>query len=96
MERSYQSHRPRCPRPRPRPHHHYDRNCPDETSKIAMVTNTNKSSRVSLQLTHELGGYIRPMRSRAPTKNLKNTSNTKIHRLSLSVTPRLPLRIEGY
>jgi hypothetical protein len=27
------------------------------------------------------------MRSRAPTENLKNTSNTKIHRLSLSTTP---------
>jgi hypothetical protein len=36
------------------------------------------------------------MRSRAPTENLKNTSNTKIHRLSLSVTPRLPLRLGDY
>jgi hypothetical protein len=52
-----------------------------------MATITNKSSQVSLQLTHELGGYIWQMRSRAPTDNLKNTSNTKIHRLSLSVTP---------
>jgi hypothetical protein len=51
-----------------------------------MATITNKSSRVSLQLTHELGGYIRWMRSRAPTENLKNTSNTKIHWLSLSAT----------
>jgi hypothetical protein len=52
--------------------------------------------RASLQLTHELGGYIRRMRSRAPTENLKNTSNTKTHRLSLSATPQLPLRLEGY
>jgi hypothetical protein len=51
-----------------------------------MATITNKSSRASLQLTHELGGYIRRMCSRAPTENLKNTSNTKIHHLSLSVT----------
>jgi hypothetical protein len=40
----------------------------------------------SLQLTHELGGYIRRMRSRAPTENFNNTTNTKIHRLSLSAT----------
>jgi hypothetical protein len=36
------------------------------------ATITNKSSRASLQLTHELGGYIRRMRSRAPTENMKN------------------------
>jgi hypothetical protein len=52
-----------------------------------MTTITNKSSRASLQLTHELGGYIRRMRSRAPTENEKNTNNTKIIRQSLSVTP---------
>jgi hypothetical protein len=61
-----------------------------------MATITNKSSRVSLQLTHELGGYIRRMRSCAPTKNLKNISNSKMHRLSLSATPKLPLRLGGY
>jgi hypothetical protein len=61
-----------------------------------MATITNKSSRASLQLTHELGGYIRRMHSRAPTENLKNTSNTKTHRLSLSATPQLPLRLGGY
>jgi hypothetical protein len=60
-------------------------------SKATMATKTNKSSQASLQLTHELGGYIRRMRSRAPTEDLKNTSDTKIHQLSLSVTPRLPL-----
>jgi hypothetical protein len=43
------------------------------------ATITNKSSRVSLQLTHELGGYIQRMRSRAPTENVKNTNNTKNH-----------------
>jgi hypothetical protein len=42
---------------------------------------------VSLQLTHKLGGYIRRMRSRAPTENVKNIINTKIIRLSLSATP---------
>jgi hypothetical protein len=87
MEWSYRSHRPRCPCPRPRPHYYYDRNCPDETSKTATVTNTNKSLRASLQLTHELGGYIRRMRLRAPTEDLKNTSNAKIHQLILSATP---------
>jgi hypothetical protein len=51
------------------------------------ATIMNKISRASLQLTHELGGYIRRMRSRAPTENVKNTANTKIIRLSLSVTP---------
>jgi hypothetical protein len=61
-----------------------------------MATITNKSSRANLQLTHELEGYIRRMRSRAPTENLKNTSNTKTHRLSLSATPQLPLRLGGY
>jgi hypothetical protein len=76
--------------------HAHDRNCPSETSKTATVTNTNKSSRASLQLTHELGGYIRRMRSGSPTEDLKNTSNTKIHQLSLSATPRLPLRLGGY
>jgi hypothetical protein len=52
-----------------------------------MATITHKSSRVSLQLTHELRGYIRRMRSRAPTENMKNTINTKIVQLSLSVIP---------
>jgi hypothetical protein len=91
MERSRRSHRLRCPRPRPHPRHHYDRNCPDKTSKATTAIKT-----ASLQFTHELGGYIRRMRSRAPTEDLKNTSNTKIHQLSLSSTPRLPLRLEGY
>jgi hypothetical protein len=69
-----------------RPCHHYDRNCPDETSKATTATNTNKSSRVSLLLIHELGGYIWRMRSRAPTENLNHATNTKTHRLSLSAT----------
>jgi hypothetical protein len=51
------------------------------------ATITNKSSRVSLQLTHELGGYIRRMRSHAITEDMKNTINTKIVQLSLSATP---------
>jgi hypothetical protein len=79
MERSHRSRRPRCPRPQLRPHYHYDRNCPSKTSKTATVTNTNKSSRANLQLAHKIGGQIRRMRSRAPTEDLKNTSNTKIH-----------------
>jgi hypothetical protein len=69
------------------PTSHYGHNCPDETSKATTATITNKSSRASFQLTHELGGYIRRMRSRAPTEHLKNTSNSKIHQLSLSATP---------
>jgi hypothetical protein len=48
------------------------------TKRLEARTATNKSSRASLQLSHELGGYIRRMRSRAPTENLKNTTNTKI------------------
>jgi hypothetical protein len=51
------------------------------------ATITHKSSRASLQLTHELGGYIRRIRSRTPTENMKNTINTKIIQLSLSTTP---------
>jgi hypothetical protein len=60
---------------------------PTECPKATTATITNKSSQTSLQLTHELGGYIRWMCSRTPTENLKNTSNTKIHQLSLSATP---------
>jgi hypothetical protein len=75
------------PAPMTTPHHHYGRNCPDETSKATTATIINKSPRASLQLTHELGGYIRQMRSRAPTENPKNTSNSKIHQLSMSATP---------
>jgi hypothetical protein len=56
--------------------------------EATMTTITNKSLRVSLQLTHELGGYIRRMRSRAPTANEKNITNTNIVRLSLSATPQ--------
>jgi hypothetical protein len=52
-----------------------------------MARITNKSSRASLKLTHELGGYIRRMRSHAPTENMENTANTKIIRLSLNTTP---------
>jgi hypothetical protein len=75
------------PTPMLRPCHQYGHNRPDETSKSTMATNTNKSSRASLQLTHELRGYIRRMRSCAPTENLKNTSNPEIHQQSLSITP---------
>jgi hypothetical protein len=57
--------------------------CPQATTS----TTTHKSSRVSLQLTHELGGYLRRMLSRAPTENTKNTINTTIVQLSLSATP---------
>jgi hypothetical protein len=84
MERS---RHPKYPHPWPHPHHHYGRNCLDETSKTTTATITNKISRASLQLTHELGGYIWRMRSRAPTENLKNTSNSKIRQLSPSATP---------
>jgi hypothetical protein len=60
---------------------------PTKRPQATMATITNKSSRASLQLTHELGGYIRWMRSHAPTENVKNTINTEIVQLSLSVTP---------
>jgi hypothetical protein len=96
MALSRPSRRPRCSRPLLRPHRHDGSNRSYETSKAKAATITNKSSRASLQLPHELGGYIRRMRSRAPTENLKNTSNTKTHRLSLSATPQLPLRLGGY
>jgi hypothetical protein len=36
------------------------------------------------------------MRSRAPIEDVKNTINTKINQMSLSATPWLPLRLEGY
>jgi hypothetical protein len=60
-----------------------------------MATITNKSLRVNLQLTHELGGYIRRMRSCAPPENLKNASDTKTHQLSLSATPQTPAQARG-
>jgi hypothetical protein len=60
---------------------------PTKCPQAATATITHKSSRVSLQLTHELGGYMWQMRSRAPSENMKNTTNTKIIRLSLSTTP---------
>jgi hypothetical protein len=60
---------------------------PTKRPQATTATIMNKSSRASLQLTHELGGYIRRMRSRTPTENMKNTINTKIVQLSLSVTP---------
>jgi hypothetical protein len=96
MALSRLSHRPRCSRPLLRPRRHDSSNRSDGTPKATTATITNKSSRVSLQLTHELGGYIRRMRSRAPTENYKNVSNSKTHRLSLSVTLQLPLRLGGY
>jgi hypothetical protein len=52
-----------------------------------MATITHQSSRASLQLTHELGGYVWWMRSRAPTENTKNITNTRIAQLSLSAIP---------
>jgi hypothetical protein len=59
---------------------------PTKHPQTTTATIMNKSSRTSLQLTHELGGYIRGMCSRAPTENVKNTINTQIIQLSLSVT----------
>jgi hypothetical protein len=59
---------------------------PTKHPQATTATITNKSSPTSLQLTHELGGYIRRMRSRAPTENMKNTANTKTIWLSLSAT----------
>jgi hypothetical protein len=64
-----------------------DMTAPAKHPQAATTTITNKSSRASLQLTHELGGYIRRMRSRTPTEKMKNATNTKINRLSLSATP---------
>jgi hypothetical protein len=60
---------------------------PTKRPQVTTAIITNKSSRASLQLTHEPGGYTRRMRSRAPTENMKSTTNTKIVQLSLSVTP---------
>jgi hypothetical protein len=60
---------------------------PTKHPQATTATISHKSSLASLQLTHELGGYVRRMRSRAPTKNSKNTINTRIVQLSLSVIP---------
>jgi hypothetical protein len=60
---------------------------PTKHPQATTATITNKSSRASLQLTHEPGGYIRWMSSRTPTENVKNSINTKIIQLSLSATP---------
>jgi hypothetical protein len=48
-----------------------------EHSQDTTATMKLKSPRASLQLTHELRGYIRRMRSRAPTENTENSTNTK-------------------
>jgi hypothetical protein len=60
---------------------------PTKLPQATTATITHKSLRASLQLTHELKGYIRQMCLRAPTENSKNTINTRIIRLSLSATP---------
>jgi hypothetical protein len=60
---------------------------PTKRRRATTATITNKSSRASLQLTHEIGGYIRLMHSRAPAEDVKNALNTKIIQLSLSATP---------
>jgi hypothetical protein len=67
-----------------------------EHPRATTATITNKSLQASIQLTHELGGYIRRMHSCALTENEKSITNTKIVRLSLSATPQLPLRLGGY
>jgi hypothetical protein len=48
---------------------------PTKRPQATTAAITNKSSRASLQLTHELRGYIRRMRLRAPTEDVKNTTN---------------------
>jgi hypothetical protein len=60
---------------------------PTRHPQATTATITHKSSRASLQLTHELRGYIRWMRSCAPTENSKNTTNIRIVQRSLSATP---------
>jgi hypothetical protein len=60
---------------------------PTKRPQATTATIMSKSSRASLQLTHELRGYIRRMRSCVPTENVKNTINTKIVQLSLSAIP---------
>jgi hypothetical protein len=69
---------------------------PTKQSQTTTATMKFKSPRASLQLTHRLGGYIRRMHLRAPTGNTKNNTNTKPNQLSLSATPLLPHRLEGY
>jgi hypothetical protein len=66
---------------------------PTKRPQATTTTITHERSRASLQLTHKLGGYIRRMRSCAPTENTKNTIDTRIVQLSLSATPLLPLRL---
>jgi hypothetical protein len=75
------------PAPTTMPASTMDTTTPTKRSQATTTMITHKSSRVSLQLTHELGGYIRRMRSHAPTENTKNTINTKIVQLSLSANP---------
>jgi hypothetical protein len=60
---------------------------PAKHSQATTATIKHKSPWVSLQLTHGLGGYIRRMRSRAPTENTENNTNAKSTQLSLSATP---------
>jgi hypothetical protein len=58
-----------------------------EYSQDTTATIKLKSLRASLQLTRGLGGYIRRMRSHAPTENTENNANAKPTQLSLSTTP---------
>jgi hypothetical protein len=74
MERSRPSRRPKCPCPLLRPHLPWRPRLPRRSiHKLQRLQSHIKSSRASLQLTHELGGYIRRMRSLAPTENIINT-----------------------
>jgi hypothetical protein len=93
MALSRPSRRLRCSHPLLHPHRHDDSNHFNKTAKATTATITNKSSRASLQLTHELEGYIRRMRSRAPT--VKNASDTRTHQLSLSATPQTSAHAQG-
>jgi hypothetical protein len=69
---------------------------PSKRPWATTATIIHKNPQASLQLTQEFKGYIRRMRSRTPTENTKNIINAGSVQLSLSATPLLPLRLDGY
>jgi hypothetical protein len=60
-------------------YNHDDHNYPVKVSPFTTVTITDKSPRVSLQLTHGLRAYIRWMNSRAPTGNNEEQHQHQAH-----------------
>jgi hypothetical protein len=68
----------------------------DDTPDERCSTLKSLTPRASLRLPCGLGGYIRRMRSRAPTGKTENITNAKPSRLILGTSLQLPPRLRGY